>query len=210
MVTKYCTHFCDICEVSKLKKEHIGVCDDYILPDVEFFNWENFVKECIKRNVTEDHEHVCDLLYPLPEDKNFDAIIFIELKTKDWFDEYKYISSKDTSDENKEERRQERINKIRAKLENKIKDSVRRYKKNNGNYLGKPLSYVVVFSKVHSADWPKDRIDLTESVIKDYVRNNIFCKNFIDVDEMKVTFAIESCSNFEKIMISKIFSNPIP
>lgn len=129
MVTKYCTHFCDICEVSKLKKEHIGVCDDYILPDVEFFNWENFVKECIKRNVTEDHEHVCDLLYPIPEDKNFDAIIFIELKTKDWFDEYKYISSKDTSDENKEERRQERINKIRAKLENKIKDSVRRYKK---------------------------------------------------------------------------------
>lgn len=204
MVNNYCTYFCDVCEVSKSKRGHNGVCEEYILPNVDFFNWELFVKKCINK----DYEFVCDLLYPMPDDKKFNGMIFIELKTKDWFDEYKYISSDVAPD--KEEKRQKRINEIRNKLEKKIKDSVSRYKKNNGNYLKKIPSYVVVFSKVHSANWPKGRIDLTESVIKNYVRNNIFRKNVIEVEGINIKFAIESCSNFEKIMLQKLSFHSIP
>ncbi|MBR1648193.1 MAG: hypothetical protein IJ689_01170 [Alphaproteobacteria bacterium] len=190
MVNYKNTRFCDICEISKIKNPQHGVCGDYILQDKYFFNWENFCKEILHK----DYRFVCDLIYEQ------DNTVFIELKTRDWFDEYHDFPTKEVNlykichPLEAEQHIKNFIDKARNIILSKIEETMQDYISCGGNPLNP--RYWIVFSKKHSHSWPP-REELTDSNIIRFIRNRLLphvppliCGHNVIIDAKK-------CDNLE-------------
>lgn len=149
-------------------------CKDKENLQQDFIDWEKYKKIFMSSSCTAR----CDIILDVEE-----KVHFIELKSKDFFDESRASGG-------------DFISNIYKKLYNKIESTFNEYNDNVSSTKDKKNIYSIVFSK-YAVKWNNVGQDIPASLIKDMLNRRVFPR-FNEFNHIRRTFSLDGIDVFLK------------